>query len=381
MIAPWSDARANDLGDASPASLSDEVVIEVPEPLASETAPRVLRALGSLERTGGPVRIDMRSVRRVDTFGLAALASGIRAIRDGGRPVRVVAIDPAVRRRAALLRIHDVLESPPASARPRPRAIDRLVDGLGRFTDAIVVILALFAEGVRYAIPDGLFSALGREHFARQLDQIGLSGIPIVVGVNFLVGAIMAYQTAYVLEFYGATLFVARGVGISMTRELGPLMAAVLLAGRSGSAIAAELGAMVVNEETDALEMMALEPRRFLFSPRFTALIIAVPALSIVASVAGILGGATVMVTSYHFTWGMYLNESITTILIADVESGLLKSVFFGAIIAAVSCQRGLALRGGPEAVGLAATSAVVQSIVGVVIFDAVFTALTRGVL
>src|SRR5581483_9521305 len=121
---------------------------------------------------------------------------------------------------------------------------------------SVVSILALLYEGIRYAFTDSFGRPLGREHLARQVDQIGLGGVPIVAFVNFLVGSIMAFQTAYVLEFYGATLFVARSVGISMTRELGPLMAAVLLAGRSGSAIAAELGAMVVYEEKDALEMM-----------------------------------------------------------------------------------------------------------------------------
>jgi phospholipid/cholesterol/gamma-HCH transport system permease protein len=158
-------------------------------------------------------------------------------------------------------------------------------------------------------------------------------------------------------------------------------MAAVLLAGRSGSAIAAELGAMVVYEEVDALEMMALDPRRFLFSPRFAALVIAVPALSILADVTGIVGGATVMVVAYRLPWSLYFDETVTTVYLADIGSGLIKSIFFGALIAVVSCHRGLALRGGPEAVGRAATSAVVQSIIAVVIFDAAFTAATRGVL
>jgi phospholipid/cholesterol/gamma-HCH transport system permease protein len=171
-------------------------------------------------------------------------------------------------------------------------------------------------------------------------------------------------------------------VGTFMTRELGPFMAAVLIAGRFGSAIAAELGAMVVYEEVDALEMMAVEPRRFLFSPRFAALVLAVPALSVLADVAGVLGGASVMVFAYHLPCGIYFAETVTTIQRADIASGLIKSVFFGALIAAVSCRRGLAVRGGgPDAVARVATSATVQSIIAVVIVDTAFTAATRGVL
>jgi phospholipid/cholesterol/gamma-HCH transport system permease protein len=361
---------------AAPAASS----ISMPEPLSFESVTQVARALGSVPGAGGPVRIDMSRVRHVDTFGLAALASGVRRLRAGGRTVELVELDPLVRRRAALLRVHDVLESSPvpvASTNP----IDAAWTGLRELVSALVIMLAMLYEGLRFAFVDCTTRALGREHLARQLDQIGLGGVPIVAGVNLLVGAIMAFQTAYVLEFYGATVFVARGVGISMTRELGPLMAAVLLAGRSGSAIAAELGAMVVYEEVDALEMMALEPRRFLLVPRFAALLVAVPALSLLADVCGIFGSAAVMSVSYRLPWSIYFEETVNAVYVTDIESGLIKSIFFGALIAVVSCHQGLSLRGGPEAVGRAATTAVVRSIIAVVVFDAAFTAATRGVL
>ncbi|MCO5166202.1 MAG: ABC transporter permease [Planctomycetes bacterium] len=354
-----------------------EVDLAVADPLDAAVGEALLRAAADLP-PGRPARLDLSRVRRADTFGLAAVAAALRGLRAGGRAVRVVGLDPEVRRRAALLRLDEVLaardEDPPGPA---------AVPG-GRLRGALdhaVVLLATLYLGVRHAAADCFRTPLGREQLARQVVEVGQRGVPIVAGVTFLIGAIIAIQTAYTLEPYGATIYVARGVGISMTRELGPLMAAVLVAARSGSAIAAELGSMVVYEEVEALEMMALRPRRFLLSPRFAALLIGVPALSVCADIAGVVGGATIMVLQYDITPRMYFDETIRAVYLADIGSGLIKSVFFGALIAAVACKCGLSLRGGPEAVGRAATAAVVQSIVAVVLFDAAFTYASRGVL
>ncbi|MBX3468281.1 MAG: ABC transporter permease [Planctomycetes bacterium] len=288
-------------------------------------------------------------------------------------------LDPEVRRRAALLRLDEVLGVDDEAAGPAPR--DPPAPPLRGALDAAVVLLATLYLGVRHSLTDCLTTPLGREQLARQVVEVGRRGVPIVVGVTFLIGAIIAIQTAYTLEPYGATIYVARGVGISMTRELGPLMAAVLVAARSGSAIAAELGSMVVSEEVEALEMMALRPRRFLLSPRFAALTFSVPALSVCADVAGVLGGAAIMVLQYDIVARAYFDETVRAVYLSDIGSGLIKSVFFGALIAAVACRCGLSLRGGPEAVGRAATAAVVQSIVAVVLFDAAFTFASRGIL
>ncbi len=361
---------------------SDVVVVDLPEPLGVDAAPAVLRALSGVGGGPEPVRVDLGRVRRTDAFGLGAVIAGVRALRARGRQVQVVHVAPEVRRRAALLRLDQTLGAPEAGpARRRPPAREAVIEGAGRVLDAAIVLMAMLYEGARYALTDCLRTSLGREHVTRQLSDIGARGATIVAGVTFLIGSIMALQTAYTLEPYGATIYVARGVGISMTRELGPLMAALLVAARSGSAIAAELGSMVVYEEVDALKMMALSPRRFLLSPRFAALVFAVPALSVCADIAGVLGGATVMLLQYDIAVDTYLDETVRAVLAADIGSGLIKSVFFGALIAVVSCRNGLGLRGGPEAVGRAATAAVVQAIVAVVLFDAAFTSASRGVL
>lgn len=341
-----------------------------------------MRASELLARVGGrgPVRVSLAEVPAAGTLGLAALASGVRALRRQGRAARVVDLEPELRRRAALLRLDQVLAAEVTGPPPEGR-LERLGRGVSSAAEAALLLLAMLHDGFRHAALDCAASALGREHLARQVDQIGARAAPIVACVTFLIGAIMALQTAYVVAAYGGAVFVARGVAVSMVRELGPLMAALLLAGRSGSAIAAELGAMVVYEETDALEMMALRPRRFLLSPRFVALCLAVPGLALLANVCGILGGALVMVLGYDIGWSTYYDQTIQGVFGRDVASGLIKSVFFGALIAVVSCRRGLTLRGGPEAVGRAATAAVVDAILAVVVFDAAFTLATHRVL
>ncbi len=362
------------------ASALPEVEVRLRGPLVDPAqAASASEVLARVEGRGA-VRVSLAEVPAAGTLGLAALASGVRALRAQGRSVRVVDVDPEVSRRAALVRLDQVLGADAAGPR-RPSGLDRLGAQVSSALGAGVVLLAMLHDGVRHSVVDCASTALGREHLARQVDQIGARAAPIVAGVTFLIGAIMALQTAYVVAAYGGAVFVARGVAVSMVRELGPLMAALLLAGRSGSAIAAELGAMVVYEETDALEMMALQPRRFLLSPRFVALCLAVPGLALLADGCGILGGAAVMVVGYDIGWATYYDQTIQGVFGRDVASGLIKSVFFGALIAVVACRRGLTLRGGPEAVGRAATAAVVDAILAVVIFDAAFTLATHRVL
>lgn len=369
-------------GKLPPDQGSGEVTLALPDPLVMDTAPQALERLRELERAQGPAQVDLSAVERVDSFGLAALASGLRQLRADGRRVRVVGLDPALRRRAGLLRMERVLAAPPEEeAESGPGWFEGLLATISGLIDALISILALLWTGLRHAVSDSLRNRISREQLVRQLDQIGAGGTVIVGGVTLLIGSIMAFQTAYVVSYYGGTSFVPRGVTVSLTREIGPLMAAFLVAGRSGSAIAAELGTMAVSEEVDALTMMALDPQRFLLSPRFLALCLAVPALALLADACGVFGAGLVMVGFYDTSWASFWQRAIDGVLTKDVASGLIKSTCFGALIAAVATYQGLYLRGGPEAVGRAATAAVVNGILAVVIFDALFTGLTHKVL
>ena len=362
-------------------STQNETIVSLSEPMAGPGAAAGARALGeALGRAaaGEALVIDLGSVRTVDTFGLAAIGEAVRRGRGEGRPVEIRNPPSGAGRLAAFLRLDRVLAADPHPPRsPRTPFLLAAGDAAIALRDYMVTLLSMVAEGYRYAFIDPIRGgAVRTEQFVRQLAETGMGAVPIVVLINFMIGLILAFQMAYVLRDYGATLLVAKVVGISVTREIGPLIAAILVAGRSGSAMAAEIGTMVVTEEVDALQMMALRPRRFLFSPRFAAMAVTVPALCIFADVAGILGGAFVGVFSYGVNPRTYYTETVAALHFTDFTSGLLKSFFFANIVAVIGCLHGIRLRGGPDAVGRAATTAVVESIIGVILFDAIFTVL-----
>src|SRR5208282_2846575 len=216
-------------------------------------------------------------------------------------------------------------------------------------------------------------------HFSRAIHQamsVGVGALPITSLISFFVGAILAVNAAYELRKFGAMHMVANAVAVSMTRELGPLMTAIVVIGRSGSAFAAEIGTMKVNEEIDALETMALEPVPFLVAPKFLAMMLMVPCLTTWADLMGVLGGGSFGVTSAGFTWTTYIRATLNAIALRDLLLGLVKAFMFGVVITAVGCQEGFSTGLGSEQVGRSTTSAVVKSIFLVVLVDLVFTAI-----
>lgn len=209
--------------------------------------------------------------------------------------------------------------------------------------------------------------------------QAGLDGLPIVLLLNFLVGFVMAFQSMAYLKLYGASPFVADIVGISVTRELGPLMTAVIITGRSGAAYAAELGTMRVNEEIDALQVMGIRPVSYLVVPRILALTLIAPALTLLSDLVGLAGGLIVGVRSLGLTPYGYLSELRSILVSADVWTGLVKSAVFGAAIGFISCRNGLATSGSASEVGRSTTTTVVQSLFAIVLLDTLLTILFRG--
>jgi phospholipid/cholesterol/gamma-HCH transport system permease protein len=211
------------------------------------------------------------------------------------------------------------------------------------------------------------------------MEQSGANALAIVVLTNFLVGLVMAYQASAQLKRFGANILVADLIGISMTRELGPLMTAIVVCGRSGAAFAAELGTMRVNEEIDALRTLGLGPMRYLVVPRVLALVVVVPLLSIFADVVGIVGGLVVALVNLDLTTVAYLTEVQKSVKVLDAVTGVLKAVIFGGAIALIACQQGLATTGGAEGVGKRTTSAVVITLFALIVLDALFTVFFRA--
>src|SRR5215467_4066281 len=208
----------------------------------------------------------------------------------------------------------------------------------------------------------------------RQMLQIGVDALPMVSLMAICTGFILAMQGASELRRFGAIKYVIDLVSVGFTRELGPLLTAIAVSGRSGSAFAAEIGTMKVTEEIDALKVMAFDPVEFVLAPKYLAALVAVPCLSVVAGLFGILAGGLFMFFSTHLGLVLYFRYVLTSIVLRDVLAGLLKSLAFATIIAHVGCLEGLRVRGGPEAVGHSTTMAVVRSTFLVVVADAIFT-------
>lgn len=221
-----------------------------------------------------------------------------------------------------------------------------------------------------------LLSRPGRFRWAdcfEAMQQTGARALPIVGLISFLVGVIMAFQAAIQLRQFGAEIFVANLVGLAVVREMGPMMAAVVLCGRTGAAFAAQIGTMRVNEEIDALKTLGASPIDFLVMPRMVALFVMMPLLVIYANFLGILGGLFIAVTTMDMTVATYFAQTREAIGLMDVYTGLIKAVAFGVLIAFSGCLRGLQCQRSSAGVGAAATSAVVTGMLLVIVADALF--------
>ena len=203
--------------------------------------------------------------------------------------------------------------------------------------------------------------------------RAGVDGLPIVAMIGLLIGLIIAFMSFLQFKMVGANIYVPSLVSFAMIKELGPLMTAILVAGRSGSAFAAEIGTMVVNEEVDALHTMGFEPIRFLAIPKIIATVIVVPILTIYADLFGIVGGMIIGITSLDLTVKTYITQSMKTIQVFDIVTSLIKAAVFAGLISAIGCQRGFQVRSGAQDVGKFTTSAVVTAIFMIVVADSIF--------
>ncbi len=209
-----------------------------------------------------------------------------------------------------------------------------------------------------------------------QMVATGVDSVPIVSLISVFMGLVLALQGAYQLQKFGASYFVTALVGVSMTRELGPLITAIIVAGRSGSAFAAEIGTMKVSEEIDALEAMGLNSVKYLVVPKYLALLVMLPCLTLISDLGGILGGGLFEMIQLDQSFSMFLLATQDALAMRDIWTGLIKSLVFGFIITKVGCYEGFSVRRGAEGVGRATTSSVVVSIFLIIFADVIFTAL-----
>ncbi len=313
---------------------------------------------------GGRVALDLGAVPRCDTAGATLLAAAetaaggaaivganaeIMALLDRVREARKVAAAPAEQ----------------APYNPIAGAAQATLDAVA-FLGEVVVAVARAPARRRMFVVDDLLAFT---------DKAGVQAIPLVLLLGFLMGLILAFQSSIPLRRFGAEIYVVNLVTISLVRELGPLLAAVILAGRTGSAFAAELGTMVVNDEVAAITTMGIDPVTMLVLPRLSATLLVMPGLALLLEMAG-LAGMTLVMGTLGFPPTAVVHQTVLSVRLTDLLGGLFKASMFGAAVSIIGCRTGLGAGLGPRAVGEAATAAVVGGIFATIVLDGVFTVL-----
>ncbi|MBE9605043.1 ABC transporter permease [Acetobacteraceae bacterium H6797] len=326
------------------------------------------RAMSLAHRDGGIAAVDLSRLTLLDTSGAALVLSAA-----GAAPVEGAA--PPVE--AVLARTRKALEAPRPAPPPKPLPF---VQGLGAWGVSIarerLASAAFIGEAAVTSAGQILRPYRIRLNDAlRHLDEAGTRAFPLTMLLGVLIGIILAFQSSWAMRQYGAEIFIPRLVGISLLRELGPLLAAVILAGRTGSAYAAEIGTMTVNEEVDALRIMGIDPMAMLVFPRLLAATLVMPVLALLMDLAGLVGMGLVM-AGLGFTINTTISQLSAAIGLNDLLGGLFKAAVFGLAIAGIGCRAGLNAGRGPRAVGDAATAAVVGGIVSIVLLDGLFAVL-----
>ena len=323
-----------------------------------------------------PLTLDLSALDGLDTAGAVLLLS-LERRAGGGGAVRWEGLEEGGAPQAVLERTRRALAAPPPAPPPPPLpwvgAIGHAVMERGRGALARIAFLGEAVVAALRLLPRP-WRLRGSETL-RHLDEAGLRAFPLTAMLGVLIGLILAFQSSIPMRQFGAEVFIPNLVGISLLRELGPLMAAVILAGRTGSAYAAELGTMTVNEEVDALRIMGIEPVAWLVLPRVLAAALVMPVLALVMDLAGLLGMGGVM-AALGFPPVAVLAQLERALQLGDVLGGLFKAAAFGLAIGLIGCRAGLSAGRGPRAVGDAATAAVVGGIVGIVVLDGVFAVL-----
>ncbi|MDA8051563.1 MAG: ABC transporter permease [Rhodospirillales bacterium] len=326
-------------------------------------SPAVKAASGA---KGRPLLFDLSAVSVCDTAGATLLVAAEDA---HGAPATLVG---AAETLASLLaRVRQALPHP---TKPQRAA------GLGSPFRLLLAGFAAAANGIAF-LGETVVAIILAPRRLRMLraddilvvaDQAGVRAMPLIVILGFLIGLILAFQSAIPLQTFGAVIFVANLVAIGLFRELGPLLAAVILSGRTASAFAAEIGTMKVNEEVDALSTMGLDPMTMLVLPRLFAAVLVMPMLTIGLELAGLVGMAVVL-HLFGYPLGVVIRQVQQAATVGDFVGGLVKALCFAAVVAAIGCSRGLSTGRGPRAVGISTTAAVVGGIVATILLDGAF--------
>ncbi len=326
--------------------------------------------------SGKQLELDMRDVDHIDTAGAWLVKQMMVAAAANGAEVYTVGLSPAVEE--LLGAMPEKLPEPKSSGAGKTTLFERIFTPLGKtaysFWDDSVMAMNILGAAVRGAqLKFGRRSGLSPAAVVNQLDNMGVRAVPIILLMSFLIGAIIAQQGAFQLRYFGAEIFVVDLVGILQLREIGVLLTAIMIAGRSGSAITAEIGSMKMREEVDALLVMGLNPVGVLIFPRLVALAIALPLLTILANFASLFGAAVVALIYSGITFEVFLTRLHEAVAFSTVIAGMVKAPFMALIIGVVAAVEGLKVGGSAESLGKQVTASVVKSIFVVILMDGLF--------
>lgn len=318
--------------------------------------------------------LDIDDVKLIDSAGISLLRLLSRHCRTNGIQLRFRSFPPS----AEYVRTYLETEPVPMPSRT-PFSVIGLISSLGLAAQGLLLELRDLTRFIGDLVISSL-SSLYRPRRFRWRETLyyaqlcGSDAMPIIFLLSFLLGLVMAFQAAIQLRQFGANIYVADLVSLALTRELGPVFTAVILAGRSGSAFAAEIGTMKVSEEVDALKVMGFNITEFLVVPKVFALAVCGPLLTMWANVSGILGGIVVGILGLDVTASGFIEEMYSTLTLTDLGTGLIKSLAFSVLVAAIGCFRGLQAHKGADSVGRQTTSAVVSGIFLIILADSIFT-------
>ena len=337
----------------------------------------VLQDFEKLQRNNsGDLTLDLSDVTDIDTAGIWLLCRLKKQEEAAGRTVRFEGTNEHIDELIATFSKDPEKQEP--EQKERLSIAQRIFAPIGRMTldvwDNVAAAMYILGSAVRGAqMKFGRGSGVSPASIVNQIDHMGVRAVPIILLMSFLIGAIIAQQGAFQLRYFGAEIFVVDLVGILQLREIGVLLTAIMIAGRSGSAITAEIGSMKMREEVDALKVMGLNPIGVLIFPRLVALTVALPLLTVIANFASLAGAAAVAYLYSGITFATFLSRLHEAVTLSTILAGMIKAPFMALVIGIVAAVEGLKVGGSAESLGQHVTAAVVKAIFVVILMDGLF--------
>ncbi len=323
--------------------------------------------------------VDLEAVDYLDDFGTLVLAELRKMMTHGKAAFHVIHASDKIKDLLSILDFDSLDEQIPIEKKRSPGIFVRIGEATFQHASELKYAISFIGSIILSLIHVCLQPrSLRKNDTLLYMQRVGVDGLPIVALISFLMGLIMAFMSSVQLQQFGANIYVASLVSLAMTRELGPIITAIIVAGRSGSAFAAEIGTMQISEEVDALFTMGFNPVIFLVIPKLIAALIMVPILTLFSDLFAIIGGLLVGISMLDLTASAYIAQTIKTLKLFDVFWGIFKSGVFAVLITWIGCFRGFQVRGGAASVGQATTSAVVSSIFLIILSDSIFSVILR---